>query len=259
MGSNDLILSKPDKEQLMALANACFDNAQALVIDSPMMFELAGVELMELTGKYKELEEKRLKITRPMDEAKKNVMALFKPALERMEQGVGILKGAMLTYQTAEKKKAQAAQAILDEAARKERTRVQSEQREQEEQARQQQKLAADLNAAGQCEDAAQAAAKGETAQIMAATLESTAIVISAPVVESEARKVSGISFSGTWKAKVTDKAALLKYLSENPAYLDWVDVKLAPLHGMAKAQKGAMRIPGVEAYEEANISARRA
>lgn len=120
--------------------------------------------------------------------------------------------------------------------------------------------LEAEANAAKQAAEQAQIDAENNAAQAQEniAALELTASVMTAPAVQTMS-KVSGISTSKTWKVRITDKAALLAFIATHPECLDWVDVKMTPLNGMAKALKNNMNIPGVEAYPDEVISARAA
>ena len=122
---------------------------------------------------------------------------------------------------------------------------------------RDRQQAEADQTAAHQAQTAA--ATRAAEAQESAATTHMTMEVMQAPVIASAARKVSGISTSKTWKARITDLPALLTYIAAHPECHDWVDIKMTPLNGMAKALKKNMVIAGVEAFEESSMSARAA
>jgi hypothetical protein len=91
-----------------------------------------------------------------------------------------------------------------------------------------------------------------------AAVSSMTALAVTA--TSKSAQKVSGISSKTAWKARITNKAAFLKYVAENPERCaDWVEIKMTPLNGLAKAMKETMEIPGVEAYPDISIAARAA
>lgn len=257
MGINETKQMMPDGAVMLKSADGALLVARQFVIDGPDMFEIAAGELREVKGKYKALEEQRLGITRDMDTAKKKVMDLFRPALERLTQVEGAYKGAMLEYQKVEQTKARAEQAKADALARAERQRFEAIAREQAAEATKLQDQADALVKAGNVAAAAEVAAQAEMAQINAAMMETTALVIAAPVSVSAAPKVSGVTFNSIWKGLVTDKAVLLAHIATHPELLDWVDIKPTPINQMAKALKTAMRIPGVEAYEEAGISSR--
>lgn len=258
MASNDnQMTTLPDAALLLRTADGALTVAKQFVIDSPDMFEIAAGELREIKAKAAAMEEQRLGITRPMDAAKKKVMDLFRLPLERLTQVEGVYKAAMLAYRRVEDAKAAELQRIANAEARAEKQRLEAIAREQAAAAQKLQAEASELAGIGDAEGAAQVSAQAETAQINATMTETTALVVSAPVMESAAKKVSGIRYTGVWKARVTDKAALLAHIVANPELLEWADINMSPLTQMAKALKTAMKIPGVEAFEEAGISAR--
>lgn len=253
-----VIPAAPQAATLMAAADAVNAVVVGIKIDSQMMYEYAAVELVDLAEKRKALEEQRFAITRPMDTSKANTIALFKPALERMDKAIAALKAEMLTFAQAEKAKQAAAQKLLDEQAEAERKRVEQTRVAQAAEAEKQSKIAADLMSAGTTEGVSEALDAAENAQSMAATLAQVGSVISAPTVAIGVRRVAGVGLSGSWKARITDPHALIKYLAEHPEYIDhWVEFSATALNNLAKAQRDAMRIPGVEAYEDESIRAR--
>jgi hypothetical protein len=253
----------PTSDVLMRQASAMQAVVDSIVIEDDDMYALAATELQSIKAKGKELEELRKSITAPMDQAKKNVMDLFRAPIERIAAAEASLKKSMIAYAQKMDAARREAQARADAAARAERERLEAEARNREAEAQRQRELAAVASAAGDHEAAATATAAADTQQLMAATVQQTAMVVSAPTVDMSAPKVTGISTSKPWKAAITDKAALLRFIAdqaaENPEYLDWVDVKLQPLNQLAKAQKGAMRIPGVQPHQDIGMSARRA
>jgi hypothetical protein len=243
--------------------NAEVDEAlDALVvenIDCPMMYELAAAELIDLREMYKRLEEKRFAITRPMDAAKQLVLDLFKPALARIDARVQTLKAGMLGYEQSEKRKAAAKQALLDKIALDQRAALAAEQAKQAEEARLQSERAAQLMSAGGDSTAiAEALDQAEQAQEMASALQQTTMVVSAATAATNVPTVAGVVSADVWKARVTDMAALLRFIADHPEHHEWIDLKMSGLHELAKSQRTAMRIPGVEPYEEQTIAARR-
>lgn len=68
-----------------------------------------------------------------------------------------------------------------------------------------------------------------------------------------ETAKAVGTSVSKSWKARVVDETAV-------PAYANGLEIRkinLAALNSIARMTKGTAKIPGVEFFEEMNISAR--
>jgi len=76
-------------------------------------------------------------------------------------------------------------------------------------------------------------------------------IYVPAPVVQHTAPKVDQRTYRTTWKAKVIDKVALIKFVAANPAMQHLFDVNQKAINDLARSQMKAMRIPGVQAYEE--------
>ena len=108
----------------------------------------------------------------------------------------------------------------------------------------------------GNAEKAAEVQAN---AAIEMANLTATAQVMTAPVAAPSVAKVSGISTRGVWKAELTDKAALVAFIAQNPQFLNLVDVNTSGINQMAKAMKETMNIPGIRAFEERALASRAA
>lgn len=75
--------------------------AQALVIDSPATRELADTELRAVAKQEKALTEQRLSLTRPLDEVKKGIMALFDPAITALQTIQTTYKTKILAWDKA--------------------------------------------------------------------------------------------------------------------------------------------------------------
>lgn len=219
----------PSEQQLAQVSAPVLETAQSFVIDSPIMYEMAGDELKTIKLKYKQLEDQRKAITQPMDTAKKQVMDLFRKPLEMLEQAESAIKKTMLAYTTEQRRIAAEAQRKADEAAAAERKRM-------EEQAK----------AAQETGDAAAAVA-----------LQAASEMVVAPVVQLAPAKVSGISTTVRWSAEVTDKVAYIKHVLEHPELIDTVEISMKPLNQMATALKDKMSIPGIRAVATESMSAR--
>ena len=150
--------------------------AQAYVIDCPEMAEAAADDLGGIKRKLKDLDDLRMSMTRPLDESKKRIMALFEVPRSKLVKAESVLKGALITWNEAERRRIEAERRAAEEAARKEAERIR---REAEEQARKEREEAARLQAEAEAaaaagnDDAAldmvtQAEAKGEWGQWVA-------------------------------------------------------------------------------------------
>lgn len=222
-------IKQPTSQELTKIAAGIQAAVNSIVITDDGMLEIASFELQDIKSRYKALEEKRKSITNPLDEAKKNVMALFKAPLEQIEQAEDKLKNAILAYQESKYAEAARIQAELNKKAEEEVARIQAE--------------------------AAKAEDDGDL--IAAITLQTTAAVIQAPVVVAQQTKLAGISTRSTWEAEVHDKSALIQFIVENPQFLHLIDVNQKELAKMAKAMKQNLNLPGVTVREKKTIASR--
>ena len=221
----------PSEQQLTSATGPILETAQSFVIDSPVMYEMAGEELKTIKAKYKELEDRRKAITQPMDKAKKEVMDLFRKPLEMLEQAEAVIKRTMLAYQTEQRRLQAEAQRKAEEAAAAERKRME--------------------------EQAKAAAQTGDTAS--AAALQAASDMVVAPTVKMEPAKVAGISTTVRWSAEITDKVAFLQHALAHPEFMEAIDINMKPLNQMATALKDKLNIPGVRAVSNETLSARAA
>ncbi len=189
----------------------------------------AGGDLQAIKILAKEVNGKRLAITKPLNDALKEVNALFKPAKEWLSQAETILKGKILAFQNEQERLARELQAKADADARKEREKLERR--------------------------AAKAEAKGK--EDKAEELRDQAETQIAPKVTSAAPKLSGISRRETWKAEVTDKEAFLRFVvNQRPDLLPIVKIDSSALNGMARSLKGELDLPGVKVSKEASLAA---
>lgn len=151
--------------------------AQSLVISNNSDYELAGNLRMRIKGKIKDLDEKRKSITQPLDMVKKNIMALFNPIIDRLNEGVMTIDKGALAYEEEQERMAREAQAKAEEEARKAREKAEAKAREFE--------------------------AKGKTEK--AAEWQEKAEAVVAPVIIAEIPKVAGQGTREIWRAEVID------------------------------------------------------
>lgn len=217
-------------------AQALLDVAQAYVIDSPEMAAAAADELGSIKAKAKQLDDLRMSMTRPLDEAKKRIMDLFRGPQLKLAAAEETIKKAIGVYQTEERRKAEELRKAAEEVARKERERLAEEARQAAEAA----KAAA---AAGDEEAAAQAS-------MQAAVLAAEAEVVEhlAPAVVEAPVKLAGVSTRTDWDFEITDEAAI-------PREFLVVDDK--KIRAYVKAMKSDAKIPGVRVFTKETIAAR--
>jgi len=195
--------------------------AQAYAITTDLQYAGTADRLKDVKRVLGELDTARKKVTKPLDEAKKALMDLFKPAIERLETAERFYKNKMMDYQRELDRKAAAAQALLDEQARKDRAKLEAR--------------------------AEKAASKGDTDK--ADDLQAQAATVVAPVVEAAKPKVAGVNTVTRWKFRIKDdKLIPREYLIPNEKVLQ----------ALATSSKGSLAIPGVEFYSETDINASR-
>jgi hypothetical protein len=68
---------------------------------------------------------------------------------------------------------------------------------------------------------------------------------------------VAGIAPREVWRARVTDKAALVAAVAAGKAPLALIEINQTALDGMARALKSELVLPGCEPVRETTIAAR--
>jgi hypothetical protein len=202
---------------------------ERLTIKTPKELEASTDLLATVKARQKILTDSRLSITRPMDEAKKQVMALFQPAVDRLATAEQTIKAAVLTY-TQEQRHLQAeAQAQLDAEADRERLRLAT--------------LAEKQRGAGR--------------DNRAEATEERAADVQAPTVAAAEAPTGAVHVRTTWHAEVTDLAALALACVKQQQSLTLIQPNMAELNALARTIKGGLAIPGVKAVSEEGVSAR--
>lgn len=147
-----------------------------------------------------------------------------------------------------------AARAVLGPRCQKyerdERERAEQERREREQAARkaEEERLLAEAAAAEEAGDAEQAA------EIL-----DEAVTIEAPVIvaEPEVAKVEGTTRVTRWRGEVADKLVLIRYIAEHPEWSHLLVPNMPAVNGLARSQRGELRIPGLRAVEDTSYQGR--
>lgn len=211
-------VSAVSKEDSQAVA--ILSEAKAIVIKTQDDYDKVGAFRIRINIKIKALDELRKSITRPLDEAKANVMNLFKSPVEFYRQAKDILDRVLISY---------------DEKKEKER-REQEEKLQREADKKRQELLA----------KAEEAEKKGKDDK--AEELKETAANIVAPTLAPQAKKPEGISYIERWSAEVID----FKKLPD-----EYKLPNMPMLNKTAQATKGKIKIPGVVFKSEKIVAGR--
>lgn len=218
------------------------DYSQKIVIQTQPQYENAAEILKRVKSRYKELDEQRKEITKPMDTAKAKIMDLFRTPLEMLQRAEGIIKQGMLSYVTEQERKAREIQRKLEEEAQK---KTDKERKAKEEQERQWREKQAQLEAEGKLEEARKAQEKADQRALEAEMIQ----VAEVPVIAVSVETPKGVSYSELWSAEVVDISLVPReYMIPNQQALDKV----------AQATKGAIQIPGVKITSRKVVSSRR-
>jgi hypothetical protein len=227
-----LTVSHDSREDLMKEADATFELMESVTVDSPMMYELAADELRNVKTKLSELVERRLKITRPMDEAKKELMDLFRGPVERLEAAEKLLKSKMLQFSLAEQKKAEEQRLAAERVAQAERDRLAAE--------------AKALDAQGR---SGEAEVRRNIAEV----------VMAAPVATAAPVRAKGIATVKSFDYEVTDMLKFIQHVAANPHLVALLNVDGVKMRAQVVSLGLALEFPGVRVFEKQSISARRA
>lgn len=84
-------------------------HAQCMEITNPGEYRAAAEELKMLAAKTRELDAKRKEATRPLDEAKKAIMAWFRPAIDAVDTASHVLRRGLGAYDAKQREAEQAA------------------------------------------------------------------------------------------------------------------------------------------------------
>lgn len=184
--------------------------------------EAAAAVLAQIKAQAKALDTRRRDITKPLDDAKKAIMDLFREPLEALAGFEAHIKGLIGAFHQAQEKKRIGQERMQRELAQKEQDRLA--------------KLATKAADRG---DTAKAIEFGQKAEL-AGQFQPVAVL---PGVA----QVKGVTTKKVWKFRIVDEAQVPReYLLVNEKMVGEV----------ARATKGALRIPGIEFYAEDTVVA---
>jgi hypothetical protein len=226
---NELTLPEKLQTKIAPLHQQALD----LTVDSQETCEVAVNFAGYAAGAVKELDEFFDPNIALAHKLHKSMVAQKKSVVEPVEQAKNIAKGKALAWQQAEEDKRLAEQrrlqAAADEEARKKREAMEA------------------------------MAARCKKPETIAKWEEAAANVAPAPVVIiPPPPKIAGAVARETWKAQITDPAALWNWIFDNRRS-DLVQLNGKELDRLAKAQQGQAQVPGVRFYVERDLAVRSA
>ena len=192
--------------------------------------------------------ESALSVIADITRAERKVVELFaepKKAAHAAHKAITAAEGKLLNPLTEAKRlvngKCSAYEAEQRRIAAEEARRLEAIAREAEETRR--------LNEAVALEDAGDV----EDAEAVLNEAPAPVVVHVAPAVAT----VEGVSTRTTWKAEVTDKAALVAYVTAHPEWLHLLDPNMPALNALARSAREGLSIPGVAAVAETSRAVR--
>ncbi|MCA3109864.1 MAG: hypothetical protein ING91_19325 [Rhodocyclaceae bacterium] len=273
---------------LASTAEAVIDDANALVVDSATMADIANDEMRQAKAQAKRLKELRDLFVAPAKQIIDTADGMFKPRMEALLKAEGIYKAKLLEWTAEQRRLADEARRKAEAEARRQREeaearaaaeRARAEQvaaqkrreAEEAEKARQQAEAegnkraaqAAAANAAKLEEEARQAAGRAE-AKIAEVTLTAAA---AAPVVAAVQTAPAGFSARKNWVAElendVTAERAvqmIAKAIAEGRNELiTLLKLDMSAATKLAKAQEQHMSVPGLRAVNRPIATSRAA
>jgi hypothetical protein len=194
-----------------------------LVITNQEQYNVATDVLKDVKARYKELDTQRKSITQPLDEAKKQVMELFRMPLELLDGAEKKIKGLMIGYTNKKEQEAREEQARLQKLADAEAAK---------------QKKILD-------EKIARAEASGKKEKVEELEAQKDAVVsIAVPVISSNIDTPTGLSYREKWSAIIVDPNLIPR---------EYLIVNEKALEKIAQATKGSLQIPGVR-FEKSKV-----
>jgi hypothetical protein len=214
---------------------------QVSAVESEGQLEHAGKVQTDIANLVKEIERKRLDITRPLDDVKKQIMAAEKDMTANLNAELDRIKRMNNAYATKKMQEAQAEQRRVDELNRQEQAK------------------AAEL--ARKAQDEADAKAASAQSIFGAAAVTTAQVAARAPVVPNvqycttvEAPRSSANTIRMEWKFEILDSAKV-------PRELCTPDEKKIRAHLAYQKSMGVnienLQVAGLRLWQEANVCAR--
>lgn len=250
---------KPEQQAIVKQAEVISGELTTFKISSQIEYDKAGDYRRNIKTTYKQIEELRLSLTRPLDALKKKWQDFFAVPLNKLETADKILETGRLTYSKEQERLRQEQEEKLRRAAEAEEAKKraikeaqEAEWRAKEEAARKEAQRQADIAAKATNEKnrkaAEEAAAKARAEADKAAKLaeerkeQAANVQVIAPVLASTITKSNGISARKNWKFRIIDESIIpRKYLTPD----------LLQLGKEVRACGESLDIPGIEIYAE--------
>lgn len=222
-------------------ATAVIESANAIIIDSQQMLELARDELKEIKAVKDDFEAKRNAARKPHRDALADIDERLKEPRQFLDDAEKVVRGAISNWLAEQERIAAQARRAAEEAERQRRLEAAAA----AEKARKESEAAAAAAQAEQDFDRrreAEARAADAAAAAQAASVEA---VVSHQVAAAPEPKVSGVSGRKNYSAECVSILELAAYIVSNPQYANLLKIDQTALNALARAQKEMFKLPG--------------
>lgn len=209
----------PETQAVMKKSEDLALQLQEFKVTNQDEYNTAGDYLKSVKNATKQLEDLRMSMTRPLDEAKKRIMDLFRKTLDVLTNAENTLKRGILVYQQEQERIRRQQEAKLQAEAEKKRQEA--------------------LKKAEQ--------ARTEGKDVKAEKYEEKAAQTVAPILASNVEKVSGISTKKIWKFEVIDEMSIPR---------EYLIPDLTKIGKIVRAAGETIKIAGIRIYAEETIAA---
>lgn len=177
----ELSITVPTEQTMLDAAVQHRTQAQAIIVTT--IEESLGAQHLRtaINYKIKELTDRRMQATRPLDASKRSIMELFRAPLDMLEAAKLAIDGQLVAFEFSRQQAAREAQAKANQAAQDERIRLL--------------KLA----------DKAHANGKEQKAE----EYQDRAAAVIANVVQTMAPRIAGTSFRERWSYRIIDASKI--------------------------------------------------
>ena len=232
-------IERPDPTSLVAQFSSVAESAKDLVVCDRETHEQALQAMATCRKVEKKITEHFEPARAALDKAKKELISARDSLIGPFVEARALLAESAGSYERRERERVEAERVAAEKKARE----------EADERARAQQ--AAAEAAALEAEKAGDAALAERL--IEKAVEAETAPAFVAPLTPFQPRmsKVAGVSTRENWKAEVTDKMALIRFVAEHPEWAAVVEPSMTTLNQLARTAKGTLTLPGVRAVSE--------
>ncbi len=256
---NDTMELKPEQQAIVKQAEIISGELTTFKISNQIEYDKAGDYRRNIKTTYKQIEELRLSLTRPLDALKKRWQDFFAPSLSKLDNADKILETGRLEYSREQEEIRQRQEAKLRAAAEAEeakKRKIKEEQeakwREEEEakrkEAARQEAIAANAKSEKARKAAEEAAAKARAEADKAAKLaeerkeQAANVQVIAPTLASTVTKSNGIGARKNWKFVIVDETLIpRRYLIPD----------LIQIGKEVRAAGDTLNIPGIGIYSE--------